>query len=86
MRLTEKNGKDHRINLNSRIKTTDVCTELVITKLMIALQDNNTRLPSLAIMLEVQVFTKTQTNSQTLHLNIVHIHSNTLIKVSLLLA
>ena len=63
MRPTEKNGKDHRINLNSHIKTTDVSTVPVIMKLMIALQDNNTRLPPLAIMLEVQVFTKTQINS-----------------------
>ena len=77
MRLAEKNGKDHRINLNSCIKTRDVSTVPVITKLMIALQDNNTRLPPLAIMLEVQVFTKTSINSQTLHLNIVRPHSNT---------
>ena len=83
--LTEKNGKEHRINLNSHIKATDVSTVLVITKLMIALQDNNTRLPPLAIMLEVQVFTKTSINFQTPHLNIVHPHSNTLNKVSLLL-
>ena len=81
-RLAEKNGKDHRINLNSCIKTTDVSTALVIMKLMIALQDNNTRLPLLAIMLEVQVFTRTSINSQTLHLNIVHPHSHTLNKVS----
>ena len=86
MRPTEKNGKDHRINLNSHIKTADVSTAPVITKPMIALQDYNTMLPPLAIMLEVQVSTKTQINSQTLHLNIVHIHSNTLNKVSLLLA
>ena len=86
VRLTEKNGKDHRINLNSHIKITDVSTVLVIMKLMIALQDNNTRLPPLAIMLEEQVFTKTQVNSQTLHLHIVHTHGNILNKVSLLLA
>ena len=85
MRPAEKNGKDHRSNLNSHIKTTDVSTTPMVTKPMIALQDNNTRLPPLAIMLEVQVFTKTQINSQTLHLNIVHTHSNTLNKVSLLL-
>ena len=85
VRLTEKNEKDHRINLDSHIKTTDVSTVPVIMKLVIALQDNNTRLPLLAIMLEVQVFTKTSINSQTLHLNIVHSHSNTLNKVSLLL-
>ena len=85
VRLTEKNGKDHKTNLNYHIKTTDDSTVLVIMKLVIALQDNNTRLPLLAIMLEVQVFTKTQINSQTLHLNIVHTHSNTLNKVSLLL-
>ena len=85
-RLTEMNGKEHRINLNSHIKTTDVSTVPVIMKLMIALQDNNTRLPPLAIMLEVQVFTKTSINFQTPHLNIVHPHSNTLNKVSLLLA
>ena len=77
MRLAEKNGKYHRINLNSHIKTTDVSTGLVITKPMIGLQDYNTRLPPLATMLEVQVFTKTQINSQTLHLNIVHTDSNT---------
>ena len=86
MRLAEKNVKDHRINLNSHIKTTDLSTVWVIMKLMIALQDNNTRLPLLAIMLEVQVFTKISINSQTLHLNRVHPHSNTLNKVSLLLA
>ena len=86
VKLAEKNGKEHRINLNSRIKTTDVSTVLVITKLVIALQDNNTRLLPLAIILEVQVFTKTSINSQTPHLNIVHPHSNTLNKVSLLLA
>ena len=86
MRLTEKNGIGHRINLNSHTKTTNVSPVLVIMKLVIALQDNNTRLPLLAIMLEVQVFTKTQINSQTLHLNIVHTRSNTLNKVSLLLA
>ena len=39
----------------------------------------------LATMLEVQVFIKTQINSQTLHLNIVHTHSNTLNKVNPLL-
>ena len=37
MKLTEKNGKKHRINHSSCIKTTDVSTVLVITKLMIAL-------------------------------------------------
>ena len=84
-RLTEKNGNAHRINLNSHIKTTDVSTVPVIMKLMIALQDNNTRLLPLATMLEVQVFIKTQINSQTLHLNTVHTHSNTVNKVSLLL-
>ena len=36
MRLTEKNGKGHRINHSSHIKTTDVSNVLVITKLMIA--------------------------------------------------
>ena len=86
VKLAEKNGKEHRINLNSHIKTTDVSTMLVITKLMISLQDNNTRLLPLAIILEVQVFTKTSINFQTPHLNIVHPHSNTLNKVSLLLA
>ena len=85
VKLAEKNGKEHRINLNSHIKTTDVSTVLVITKLMIAPQDNNTRLPPLAIMLEVQIFTKILINFQTLHFNTVHPHSNTLNKVSLLL-
>ena len=84
VRLAEKNGKDHRINLNSHIKTTDVSTVLVIMKPVIALQDYNTRLLPLATMLEVHVFIKTKINSQTLHLNIVHTHSNTLNKVNLL--
>ena len=85
-RLTEKNGKDHRINLNSHTKTTDVSTVPVITKPVIALQDYNTRLLPLATMLKVQVFIKTQINSQTLHFNIVHTHSNTLNKINPLLA
>ena len=37
MKLTEKNGKGHRINHSSHIKTTDVSTVLATTKLMIAL-------------------------------------------------
>ena len=81
-----KNGKEHRISHNTPIKTTDVSTVPVITKPVIALQDNNTRLPPLAILLVVQVFTKTIINFQIPHLNIVHHHSNTLNKVSLLLA
>ena len=85
-RLTEKNGKDHRINLNSHIRTTDVSTVLVIMKPVIALQGYSTRLLPLPTMLEAQVFTKTQINSQTLHLNIVHTRSNTLNKVNPLLA
>ena len=85
-RLTEKNGKDHRINLNSHIKTTDVSTAPAITKPVIALQGYSIRLLPLATMLEVQVFTKTQINSQTLHLNILHTCSNTLNKVNPLLA
>ena len=86
MKLAEKNGKDHRIILNSHIRTTDVSTAPVITKPIIALQGYSTRLLPLAIMLEAQVFIKTQINSQTLHLNIVHTHSNTLNKVNPLLA
>ena len=82
---TGKNGKEHRISHNTHIKRTDVSTVPVITKPIIALQDNNTRLP-LAILLVVQVFTKTIISLQIPHLNIVHQHSNTLNKVSLLLA
>ena len=37
MKLMEKNGKGHRINHSSHIKTTDVSTVLVTTKLVIAL-------------------------------------------------
>ena len=85
-RLTEKNGKDHRINLNSHMRTINVSTAPVVMKPMIALQGYRTRLLPLATMLEAQVFTKTQINSQTLHLNIVHTHSNTLNKVNPLLA
>ena len=51
--LAEKNGRDHRINLNSHIRTTDVSTVPVIMKPMIALQGYNTRLLQLATMLEV---------------------------------
>ena len=80
-RLAEKNGKYHSINLNSHMKTTDVSTVPEIRKPVTALQDYNTRLLPLATMLEVQVLIKTQINSQTLHLNIVHTHSNTLNKV-----
>ena len=36
MKLTEKNGKGHRINHSSHIKTTDVSSVLAITKLVIA--------------------------------------------------
>ena len=36
MKPTEKNAKGHRINHSSHIKTTDVSTVLVISKLMIA--------------------------------------------------
>ena len=85
MKLAEKNGKEHRINHSSHIKTTDVSTVLVTTKLMIALQDNNNRLPPLATLPVVQVFIKTQVNSQTLHLHIAHTHSHTLNKINLLL-
>ena len=85
MKLTERNGKEHRINHNFCIKTTDVLTVQVITKLMIALQDDNTRLPPLATLPVVQVFTHTIIYLQTHHLNTVHIHSNTPNKVSLLL-
>ena len=86
VKLAGKNGKEDRINHNTHIKITDVSTVLVITKLMISLQDNNTRLPPLAILLAVQVFTKNLVNFQIPHLNMVHHHSNTLNKVSLLLA
>ena len=85
MKLIEKNGKGHRINLSSHIKSTDVSTVLVTTKLMIALQDNNNRLPSLATLPVAQVFIKTPDNSQTLCLHIVHTHSNILNKANLLL-
>ena len=86
MKLREKNGKGHRINHSSQIKTTDVSTVLVTTKPVIALQDNNTRLPPLATLPVVQVFIKTPVNSQTLRLYIVHTHSNTLNKANPLLA
>ena len=59
MKLTEKNGKEHRINHSSHINTTAVSTVLVITKLMTALQDDNTRLIPLATLPVVQVFTHT---------------------------
>ena len=77
MKLAEKNGKENRINHSSCTKTTDVFTVLATIKLMIALQDNNNRLPPLATLQVVQVFIKTQVNSQTLHLHIAHTHSHT---------
>ena len=45
MKLAEKTGKGHRINHSFHTKTTDVSTVLVITNLMIAPCDNNSRLP-----------------------------------------
>ena len=65
MKLTEKNGKGHRINHSSSLKTTDDSTVLVTTKLVIALQDNNNRLPPLATLPVVQVFIKTSQFSNT---------------------
>ena len=56
MKLVEKNGKGHRINHSSHIKTTDVSTVLATTKFVIALQDNNNRLPPLATLPVAQVF------------------------------
>ena len=86
MKLTERKGDSHRINHNFHIKTTDVSTVLAITKLIIAPQDNNNRLPPLATLPVAQVFIKTPVNFQTLHLHIVHSHSNCLNKANLLLA
>ena len=62
MKPAEKSGKGHRINHSSHIRTTDVSTVLVITKLMIAPQDDNTRLPPLATLPVAQVFIKTPVN------------------------
>ena len=45
VKLIGKNGKEHRISHNTHIKTTDVSTVQMITKPVIALQDNDTRLP-----------------------------------------
>ena len=86
MKLTEKNGKGHRINHISHIKTTDVSTVLAITKLVIAPRDDNSRLPPLATLPVVQIFIKTPAISQMLCLHIVHTHSNILNKANLLLA
>ena len=56
-KLTEKNGKEHRINHNSQTRITNASTAQVITGPMIVLQDNSIRLQPLAILLVVQVFT-----------------------------
>ena len=85
MKLTEKSGKGRPINHSSHTKTTDVSTVLVITNLVIAPQDNNSRLPPLATLPVAQVFIKTPVNFQTLHHHIVHTHSNILNKANLLL-
>ena len=69
VKLTEKNGKERRINHNSQTRITNASTAQVITGPVIALQDNSIRLQPLAILLVVQVFTNIRINFQLCHLN-----------------
>ena len=66
---TEKSTKGHKTNHNSCTSITDVSTVPVITNLTIAPQDNNTRPTPLAIPPVAQVYIKTSTNLQTLHIS-----------------
>ena len=86
MKLTKKNGKGHKTNHSSHTRTTGVYIVPVITNPVIAPRGNNTRLTPLAALPVAQVFFKTPINFQTLHLHILHIHSNILNKANPLLA
>ena len=86
MKLAKKSGKGHKTNHSSHTRTTDVYTVPEITNLMITPQGNNTRLTPLATLPLAQVFIKTPVNFQTLHLHILHTHSNNLNKANPLLA
>ena len=67
--LTEKSAKGHKTSHSFHTLITDVSTVPVITNLVIAPQDNNTRPAPLAIPPVAQVFIKTSTNLQTLHIS-----------------
>ena len=86
IKLAKKSGKGHKTNHSSHTRPTDVYTVLAITNLVIAQQGNNTRLTPLATLPVAQVFIKTPVNFQTLHLHIIHTHSNILNKANPLLA
>ena len=58
MGIAEKTGKEHNINHNFQMPTTNVSTVQAITGPVIVQQDNNIRPPLLAILLMVQVFIK----------------------------
>ena len=77
MKLTEKSAKGHKTNRSFCTLITDVYTVPAITNLMIAPRDNNTRLTPLAIPPVAQVFIKTPTNLQLLH--IFHSRANPLL-------
>ena len=66
---TEKSAKGHKTNHGFCTSITDVSTVLAITNLAIAPRNNNTRPTPLAILPVAQVFIKTSTNSQTLHVS-----------------
>ena len=68
MKLTEKSTKGHKTNHSFCTLITDVYTVSAITNLAIAPCVNNTRLTPLAIPPVAQVFIKTPTNLQTLHI------------------
>ena len=85
-KLTKKSGKGHKTNHSSHTRTTDVYTVPAITNLVIVPQGSNTRLTPLATLPVAQVFIKTPVNFRTLHLHILHTHSNILNKANPLLA
>ena len=86
MKPARKSGKGHKTNHSFHTRTTNVYTVLAITNLVIAPRGNNTRLTPLATLPVAQVFIRTPVNFRTLHLHILHTHSNILSKANPLLA
>ena len=68
IKLTEKSTKGHKTNHSFCTLITNVYTVPAITNPAIAPRDNNTRQTPLAILPVAQVFIKTPTNLQTLHI------------------
>ena len=71
-KLADRIGRKHRTSLSSLTKTTDALTVQVITGPVTAQQDRNHRHPLLAILLTVQVFTKTTHSFKIILPNNIH--------------